>query len=83
MRTSRFRYMPLPVPAKIHRRTPQYRVFGLLGMLQSMLVLLYLTSRFGYELGGRIGAAAPIFLFIMIDAFLVAVMRRRAPLQKR
>jgi uncharacterized MAPEG superfamily protein len=58
---------------------PQYRVFGLIGMLQSILVLLYVAGSFGYELAGAGGAAAPIVLFLLIEAFLVVVTRRRPP----
>lgn len=58
---------------------PQYRVFGLTGMMQSMLILLYVSARFGYELGGPSGAAAPIIVFIVVEALLVVATRGHMP----
>jgi hypothetical protein len=57
---------------------PQYRVIGLTGMLQSILVLLYVSARFGYDLGGVPGAIIPIVLFAGIEAVLVIITRRPA-----
>jgi hypothetical protein len=39
-------------------------------MVLSMLVLLYVAGRFGYEVGGVVGAIAPIAVFIAIEAVL-------------
>ena len=55
---------------------PQYRVVGLTGMLQSMLVLLYVSARFGYDLAGILGAIIPVTLFIGLEVILVVVTRR-------
>ena len=52
-----------------------YRVFGLVGMAQSMLVLLYVCARFGFELAGAAGAIAPVLLFALIEAVLVKYTR--------
>lgn len=57
---------------------PRHRVAGLVGVMQSMLVLLYVTSRFGYEVAGAIGAAAPIVLFVFAEIVLVRLTRRQA-----
>jgi hypothetical protein len=53
----------------------RYRVAGLTGMAQSMLVLLYVAARFGYEVGGLIGAIVPIALFGAVEVFLVSATR--------
>jgi hypothetical protein len=55
---------------------PQHRVSGLVGVMQSMLVLLYVTARFGFEVAGAIGAAAPIILFVCAEIVLVRETRR-------
>jgi hypothetical protein len=54
-----------------YRRGAQYRGAGLVGMMQSMLVLLYICVRFGYELAGLPGAIAPAIIFACIEAYLV------------
>ncbi len=46
------------------------RGLGAPGMAMSMLVLLYVAGRFGYEIGGAAGAVAPITIFIAIEAVL-------------
>ncbi len=46
------------------------RSFGAPGMALSMIVLLYVASRIGYESGGIIGAAVPVAAFSAIEAFL-------------
>ena len=58
-----------------YHRGPQYRSVGLTGMVQSMLVLLYDCGRFGYDVAGIAGAAAPLILFGCIEAYLVYVTR--------
>jgi uncharacterized MAPEG superfamily protein len=54
---------------------PQHRGVGAPGMMQSMLVLLYVCGRFGYDIGGIAGAAAPLILFGCIEAWLVYAIR--------
>lgn len=56
---------------------PQQRVAGLVGSAQSMIVLLYVCARFGYELAGAFGAAVPLTLFGLAEAVLVMTVRRR------
>jgi hypothetical protein len=58
-----------------YHRGPRYRAVGLTGMVQSMLVLLYDCGRFGYEVAGIAGAAAPLILFAGIEAYLVYATR--------
>jgi uncharacterized MAPEG superfamily protein len=54
-----------------YHQGPQYRIFGLVGAAQSMLVLLYVSYRLGSEIAGPIGGAAPVLVFIAIEIFLV------------
>ena len=57
---------------------PAYRVMGLFGVAQSLIVLLYGCGRFGYELGGIAGAAVPLGLFGLIELILVRATRPRS-----
>jgi hypothetical protein len=59
-----------------YHQGPQYRVFGLAGMVVSMLMLLYVVARFGYELAGIAGAVFPMAAFIAMEALLVAITKR-------
>ena len=54
-----------------YRQGPQYRIAGLVGMAQSMIILLYVSARFGYELGGVWGASVPLILFALAETVLV------------
>jgi hypothetical protein len=60
-----------------YHRGPQYRTWGAPGMVQSMLVLLYVCARFGYDVAGVAGAIAPLVLFGCIEAYLVHATRSR------
>jgi hypothetical protein len=53
-----------------HRGSAQ-RGVGAPGMMLSMLVLLYVCARFGFELAGTFGAIMPIALFGGAEAVLV------------
>jgi hypothetical protein len=46
-------------------------------MALSMIVLLYVAGRIGFDVGGSIGAAVPVIAFLAIEAFLFRVTRRR------
>ena len=48
---------------------------GAPGMALSMIVLLYVAGRIGYEVGGFIGAAVPVVLFLAVEAFLFRATR--------
>ena len=53
----------------------QHRAIGAPGMMQSMLVLLYVCARIGYEIAGPAGAIAPLIVFGCVEAVLVRATR--------
>jgi len=55
---------------------PRYRSIGLTGMAQSLVVLLYVCGRFGWEWGGLAGLGLTIGPIVAIEIYLVAVTRR-------
>ncbi len=55
---------------------PQYRVAGLIGMAQSLIVLLYVSARIGYDVGGLVGASVPVTLFGIAELMVVLSVRR-------
>ncbi|HUZ67227.1 MAG TPA: MAPEG family protein [Beijerinckiaceae bacterium] len=57
----------------------QHRAVGAPGMMQSMLVLLYVCARFGFEIAGPVGALTPLVLFGCIEAFLVRATKPVQP----
>jgi len=59
-----------------YHRGAEYRVAGLLGAAQSSFVLLYVSCRFGFELGGLVGAAVPPAIVAAIEAFILYDLRR-------
>lgn len=61
-----------------YRKGAQYRIAGLIGMVQSMIILLYVSARFGYELGGVWGASVPLALFALAETVLVVRAFRQA-----
>jgi hypothetical protein len=48
-------------------------------MALSMIVLLYVAGRIGYEVGGFVGAAVPVMIFIAIEVFLFRSTRPLPP----
>lgn len=56
---------------------PQHRAAGLTGMVQNLLVLLYVGARFGYDLGGWIGGAIVPAIFGAIEGVIIYVVRPR------
>ena len=58
-----------------YHRGSRYRGAGLVGMVQSMLVLLYVCARFGYDIAGVAGAAAPLIVFGIMESYLVYMSR--------
>lgn len=59
-----------------YHRSPLLRAPGLVGMAQSMIVLLYVVWRFGNSLGGPLVGAVPLILFAAIEVYLFAVLAR-------
>ena len=57
---------------------PLWRGLGVFSMFQSLVVLAYGAACFGYELAGQAGAAALVGPFLLIEAYLFAVLRRPA-----
>jgi hypothetical protein len=58
-----------------YHRGAAMRGLGAPGMALSMIVLLYVVSRFGYEIAGPTGAVVPVALFVAIEAFLFGATR--------
>jgi hypothetical protein len=46
------------------------RGLGAPGVMMSLLVLIYVVARFGYEIAGLPGAIAPVLAFLLIEVFL-------------
>ena len=58
-----------------YHRGSATRGYGTPSLALGMLVLLYDCGRFGYELGGPVGAALPIVLFAAVEVVLVRETR--------
>jgi hypothetical protein len=54
---------------------PLHRAVGAPGMMQSMLILLYVCARFGFDLAGWAGAVTPLILFAGVEIVLFRVTR--------
>jgi len=53
-----------------YHRGAAMRGLGAPGMAQSLIVLVWVASRFGGEIAGRAGAIAPVAAFIALEAWL-------------
>ena len=53
-----------------YHRSAALRGLGAPGMAVSMIVLLYVTSRFGREIAGTVGAIVPVVAFFAIEVVL-------------
>jgi uncharacterized MAPEG superfamily protein len=53
-----------------YHRSAALRGLGAPGMALSMIVLLYVTSRFGDEIAGKVGAIVPVAAFFLVEAVL-------------
>ena len=53
-----------------YHQSAAMRGFGAPGMALSMILLIYVASRFGHDLAGAPGAIAPIAAFLTLEAFL-------------
>jgi len=60
-------------------RSAAMRGLGAPGMALSMIVLLYVASRIGYEVGGITAAAVPVVAFLAIEACLFRATRSLPP----
>ncbi len=58
-----------------YHKGPEYRSPGLIGMIQSLIVLLYVCGRFGYEVAGIAGTVAILGVFAAGEAYLVWINR--------
>lgn len=58
-----------------YHRSAAMRGLGAPGMALSMVILLYVAGRFGYDLGGLAGAAVPVVAFLVIEVFLFRLTR--------
>jgi len=58
-----------------YHRSAAMRGLGAPGMALSLIVLLYVVWRSGYEIGGFVGAAIPVLTFLAIEAFLFRATR--------
>ena len=54
-----------------YHRSAAGRVPGLIGAAQSMLILLYVSTRFGWETAGLIGAALPGSIFGVVEVVII------------
>jgi hypothetical protein len=59
-----------------YHRSSAERGYGAPGMMIAMLMLLYVSARFGFELAGWIGAAGVVILFALMEAIIT---RKTAP----
>jgi hypothetical protein len=58
-----------------YHRSAAMRGLGAPGMALSMVVLLYVAGRIGFDVGGFVGAAVPVAAFLAIEAFLFRATR--------
>jgi hypothetical protein len=58
-----------------YHRSAAMRTAGAPGVALSLLVLLYVAARIGYDVGGFIGAAVPVAAFLAIEVFLFRATR--------
>ena len=64
-----------------YHQSAAMRGVGAPGMALSMIVLVYVASRFGYENAGTVGAISPIAFFLAIEGFLFWATRPVKPAQ--
>ena len=58
-----------------YHRSAAMRGIGAPGMALSLIVLLYVAGRIGYEVEGIVGAAVPVIVFLAIEVFLLRATR--------
>ena len=62
-----------------YHRSAAMRGVGAPGMALSLIVLLYVAGRIGYEVGGIVGAAVQVIAFLAIEVFLFRAIRSSLP----
>jgi uncharacterized MAPEG superfamily protein len=62
-----------------YHRSAALRGLGAPGMALSMIVLLYVASRFGAEIAGKAGSIAPFVTFVLIEGVLFWGTRSTTP----
>jgi hypothetical protein len=62
-----------------YHRSAAMRGLGAPGALLSMIVLLYVAARIGYDVGGFVGAAVPVVAFLAIEVILFRATRPLRP----
>jgi hypothetical protein len=60
-----------------YHRSAKWRVIGIAGLAQSMLVLIWSVTRFGFEHWGLAGVIAPLAALLLIETTLV--LKTRGP----
>jgi hypothetical protein len=66
-----------------YHRSAAMRGVGAPGVALSLIVLLYVAGRIGYEIGGIVGAAVPVMAFLAIEVFLFRSTRSSSPPTRR
>jgi MAPEG family len=62
-----------------YHRSAAMRGLGAPGMALSMIVLIYVAGRIGYEVGGFVGGAIPVVAFLAIEVCLFRTTRPLPP----
>jgi hypothetical protein len=62
-----------------YHRDPLLRAYGAVGVLQSLLILLYVSWRFGLDLFGQAGGAVLVGIFLLIEVIIIGSLRRSSP----
>lgn len=62
-----------------YHRSAAMRGLGAPGVALSLIVLIYVAARIGFEWGGVPGAVSPVVLFLAIEAFLFRATRPVPP----
>jgi uncharacterized MAPEG superfamily protein len=58
-----------------YHRSAAMRSLGAPGVGMTLLILIYVVGRFGFEIAGIPGAVAPVAAFLLIEAFLFRATR--------
>ena len=58
-----------------YHRSAAMRGLGAPGMALSMIALLYVAGRIGFDVGGFVGAVVPVVVFLVLEVFLFRATR--------